>query len=373
MKVPFLDLISMHQEIMDETLSAMERVVRQSAFILGSDVEAFESDFAAYSEAKYAVGVDNGLSALQLILLAYDLEPGDEVLIPANTFIATAAAAVFGGFKPVFVDVVPNTYLMDPDKMEAALTPRTRAIMPVHLYGCPADMDPIMAFANKHNLVVVEDASQAHGARYKGKRVGSIGHAAGFSLYPGKNLGAYGDAGVLTTNDENVVKKVKAMRNCGQIQKYDHSYHPYNHRLDTIQAAILQPKLRKLDGWNDMRRQVAGWYIENLQGSGVVLPQTPSHLEQVWHLFVIQTDKRDEMRNYLGENGIGTAIHYPVPVHLSPIYKHMGYKVGDFPITEAEAHRLLSLPMFPHMTREQVDYVCDTVIAFENQHSLVNA
>lgn len=367
MKVPFLDLAAMHDSLVDEAVGAIEAIIRKNAFVLGEDVGKFEEEFAAYCGSKYAVGVDSGLSALSLALLAYGLEPGDEAIIPANTFIATAAAAVFVGVKPVFVDVVPGTYNIDPAQLESALTPRTKAVIPVHLYGKPADMDPIMAFAEKHNLLVLEDASQAHGARYNGRRVGTFGHIAAFSLYPGKNLGAFGDAGVVTTDDAAVVERIKAMRNCGQLVKYHHEYHPYNHRLDTIQAAVLRIKLRKLDEWNESRRQAAAWYTQLLAGTHVITPVTPDNMEPVWHLYVIRTPHRDALAAFLKERGIGTAIHYPIPVHLAPVYAHMNYKRGDFPITESEADMILSLPIFPNMTFEQVEYVAENIKLFEKE------
>jgi len=367
MKVPFLDLQAMHNEIMDGALAAMERVARKNNFVLGDEVDYFEQEFAAYSGTKYAVGVDSGLSALKLAMEAYDLGPGDEALVPANTFIATAAAAVFIGVKPVFVEPKPGTYNIDVDQLEAALTPNTKAIVPVHLYGTPADMDPILEFADKHNLVVVEDASQAHGARYKGKRVGGLGHIAGFSLYPGKNLGAFGQGGIITTNDAAIADKLRALRNCGQMEKYVHIYAPHNSRLDTIQAAVLRLKLARLDVWNDRRRQVAAWYDEALIDAHVITPLTPEWAEPVWHLYVVRTPHRDALQKFLGEKGIGTGIHYPIPIHMSPVYKDMGYQEGDFPITEREANEILSLPMFPHMTREHVEYVAAAIKEFERE------
>lgn len=365
MSIPFLDLNAMHAEIMDDALAAFERLARTSSFVLGDDVRAFEEEFAAYCGTQYAVGVDSGLSALKLALLAHDLKPGDEVLIPANTFVATAAAAAFIGLQPVFVDVVPDTYNIDPVALEAEISSRTRAIMPVHLYGTPADMDPILAVAKRHKLLVIEDAAQAHGAVYKGRKAGSMGHSAGFSFYPGKNLGAFGEAGIVTTNDKEVADKIKAMRNCGQIEKYHHVYPPYNHRLDTIQAAMLRLKLRKLDQWNEQRRQVARWYDELLSGTQIVRPVVPADTTPVWHLYVVRCDQRDALRAYLAEQGIGTGIHYPIPVHLSPVYADLGYRAGDFPVTETAAQQIISLPMFPHMTLEQVATVAAAIKEFE--------
>jgi len=363
MKVPFVDLKAMHSDIMDEMLAAATQVANAGSFILGSDVAAFEEEFAAYSEAKYAVGVDSGLSALKLALIVHDIGAGDEVIVPVNTFIATAGAVTFAGATPVFVDVIPGTYNFDLDKLREAITPATKAIIPVHLYGIPADMDPIMEIAAEHNLLILEDASQAHGSRYKGKRVGGIGHIAAFSLYPAKNLGAFGDAGIITTNDESVIDKLKALRNCGQTQKYHHDYAPHNHRMDTIHAAVLRIKLRELDKWNAQRRQVADWYAEALADTDLVLPSIADSVEPVWHLYVVQTKQREFMMKQLSDRGIGVGIHYPFPLHMTPYYQDMnlGYQEGDFPVAEAEAPQLMTLPMFPGMTQEQVEYVANAV------------
>lgn len=365
MKIPFVDLPAMHREIVDDALHEIERIVRQANFVLGEDVDRFEAEFAEYCGTKYAVGVDSGLTALKLALLAYDLRPGDEVIIPANTFIASAAAAVFIGLKPVFVDVSPGTYGVDLEQLEAVVTPRTRAIMPVHLYGRPEAMTSIRAFAERHHLLVVEDASQAHGAICEGRRVGSFGHVAGFSLYPAKNLGAFGEAGVVTTDDAVIADRIKAMRNCGQTAKYYHEYAPYNHRMDTLQAAVLRLKLRQLDEWNAKRQQVAAWYDELLAETHVSTPPSSADRDSVWHLYVVRTPQRDALRAYLADAGIATGVHYPIPVHLAPVYAHMGHQVGDFPVAEAEADTLVSLPLFPTMTREQVAYVAETIHAFE--------
>jgi dTDP-4-amino-4,6-dideoxygalactose transaminase len=363
MKVPFVDLKAMHSEIMDEMLAAVNSVAQAGSFILGGEVAAFEEEFAAYCDTQYAIGVDSGLSALRLALEVYDIGPGAEVIVPVNTFIATAGAVTFAGATPVFVDVVPGTYNFDLDKLREAITPATRAIIPVHLYGIPADMDPIMEIADEHNLLVLEDASQAHGARYKGRRVGGIGHIAAFSLYPAKNLGAFGDAGIITTNDASIIDKLKALRNCGQTQKYHHDYAPHNNRLDTIHAAVLRIKLRELDKWNAQRRQVAAWYRESLAGLDLVLPMVAESVEPVWHLYVVQTEQRESLMKHLSEQGIGVAIHYPFPLHQTPYYmeQKLGYNDGDFPVAESESPRLMTLPMFPDMTKEQVEHVAKAI------------
>ena len=368
MNIPFVDLTAMHGPIHKEVMEAFEAIVRKGSFILGSEVEAFEEAFAEYCQVKYAIGVDSGLSSLKLALLAYDIGEGDEVIIPANTFIATAAAVTFTGATPVLVDPEAGTYNIDPNKIEDAISGRTRAIMPVHLYGVPAQMDEIMTIAKEHDLIVIEDASQAHGARYKGQRVGSIGHIAGFSLYPAKNLGAFGDAGVITSDDEQVASKLRAMRNCGQVGKYNHVYQPYNHRLDTIHAAVLSIKLRHLDAWNEQRRQAAQWYNDLLQDTAVIPPQVPDDVEPVWHLYVVRTQQRSALQEFLNERNVASGIHYPIPIHESPFYTSNGLVAGDLPITEAEADQLLSLPIYPGISWEQVKYVANCIHEFEAAH-----
>jgi len=364
MNVPFVDLQAQHRPIMDEVNRAIQRVIENAHFVLGEDVAAFESEFAAYCGTQYAIGVDSGLSGLELALRAYGIGAGDEVIVPANTFIATAAAVTFTGAKPVLVDIRPDAYNIDPDQIEAAITPRTKAIIPVHLYGIPADMDAIMAIAHKHNLIVIEDACQAHGAYYKDRRAGSIGHAAAFSFYPAKNLGATGDAGIVVTNDAQIADQIKAMRNCGQREKYYHITLPANHRLDTIQAAVLRIKLKHLDSWNVARQQHAALFNDLLKDSGVITPATPAGTQPVWHLYVVRTDDRDELKNHLAKLGIGTGIHYPVPIHLQPYYENLGYREGDFPVTERYAKQILSLPMFAELTPEAVAYVANAIKQF---------
>jgi len=299
-----------------------------------------------------------------LSLRALGIGPGDEVIVPAHTFIATAAAVTFAGARPILVDVDPATYNIDVAQVEAAITPRTRAIIPVHLYGLPAAVDAIMSLADRHDLAVIEDACQAHGAYYKGRRVGSLGHAAAFSFYPTKNLGGCGDAGMVVTGDAGVAEQVRAMRNCGQKAKYIHELPPFNHRLDTLQAAILRVKLRYLDQWNEARRRNAALYTKLLTGSGIVTPVEDPDSVHVYHLYVVRTPRRDGLQAYLREQGIGTAIHYPVPIHLQPFYAGNGFRRGQFPVTEGLCDEILSLPMFPEMTAEQIKYVADRVLDF---------
>jgi dTDP-4-amino-4,6-dideoxygalactose transaminase len=367
MNVPFIDLKAQHRALREELNQAMQGVLDRGDFALGKDVAIFEEEFAAFCGTRYAVGVDSGLSALKLSLLAFGVGPGDEVILPAHTFIATAAAVTFAGARPVLVDVDPATYNIDVAQIEAAITPCTRAIIPVHLYGLPAEMDAIMQVAEKHGLVVIEDACQAHGAHYKGRQVGSLGHAAAFSFYPTKNLGGCGDAGMLVTDDAQVAEQVRAMRNCGQKEKYIHELAPYNHRLDTLQAVILRVKLRHLEEWNQARRRNAALYTELLTGNGVVTPTERPDSSHVYHLYVVRTPLRDMLQAHLRERGIGTAIHYPIPIHLQPFYAENGFQPGQFPATQALCGEILSLPMFPEMTAEQAAYVADHVIEFSNR------
>ena len=388
MKVPFIDLRTQHHLLKDELDQAIQAVMLRADFALGEDVPKFEAEFADFCGATYAVGVDSGLSALELSLRAYGVGVGDEVIVPAHTFIATAAAATFAGAEPVLVDVSPNTYNIDVAKIKEAITPRTKAIIPVHLYGLPAQMDDIMDLANRHNLVVIEDACQAHGARYNGQRTGSLGHAAAFSFYPTKNLGGCGDGGMVVTNDERVAEEVRALRNCGQREKGYHELLPFNHRLDTLQAAILRVKLKRLQEWVDARRRLAALYTDLLSGSGeVATPVEIPGAEHVYHLYVVWARNRDELRSYLHEQGIGTAIHYAIPVHLQPFYmrqphRNIGelvdsaanlgengdrYHRGQFPVTERLCDGIVSLPMFPEMTKAQVEYVATKVLEFVDQ------
>jgi dTDP-4-amino-4,6-dideoxygalactose transaminase len=299
-----------------------------------------------------------------LALRAYEIGPGDEVITAANSFIASALAISHAGATPVLVDVDADTYTMDVAAIERAITSRTKAIIPVHLYGHPADMDPIVQLAQRHGLVVIEDACQAHGARYKGKRAGSLGHAAAFSFYPGKNLGGYGDGGVVVTSDHAVAKRLEMLRNYGQKEKYQHMFRGYNRRLDTLQAAVLRIKLKHLEEWNDARRQHAKSYRRLLQQSGIVVPQAMAHAESVWHLYVIRVDQRDALKEHLSSRGISVGIHYPIPIHLQPAYRDLGYRQGDFPVTEEYARRILSLPMYAELTPEIVARVAETACEF---------
>lgn len=362
-----MDLKAQYARIADEVDAAIKQVLVNTDFILGDAVSAFETEFAAYCEVPHAVGLDSGMSALELGMRALGIGPGDEVITPAHSFIASSSAISFTGATPVWVDVDPKTYTIDVAQIEAAITERTKAVMPVHLYGQPADMDPIMAIARTHGLAVVEDACQAHGARYKGRRVGSLGDIAAFSFYPGKNLGAYGDAGMLTTNRVDVAEMVRMMRNYGQRKKYDHIFLAWNRRMDSIQAAVLRVKLRYLEEWNDARRTHACAYNRLLADGGLACPQCAPYAEHVYHLYVVQTNCRDELMRYLADNGISTGIHYPVPIHLQEAYRSYGYRGGDFPVTEASAPRLLSLPMYPELAEDQIRHVADTLITWSTR------
>jgi dTDP-4-amino-4,6-dideoxygalactose transaminase len=364
MNVPFVDLRIQHHALRQELDEAMGRVMERGDFALGKDVAQFEEEFAAFCGTRYAVGVDSGLAALEMGLRAFGIGAGDEVIVPAHTFIATAAAVTFAGARPVLVDVDPTTYNQDVGQVEAAIGPRTKAIIPVHLYGLPAEMDAILRLADRHGLAVIEDACQAHGATYKGRRVGSLGHAAAFSFYPTKNLGGCGDAGMLATDDARVAEQVRAMRNCGQRQKYYHELPPFNHRMDTLQAAVLRVKLHYLEGWIEARRRNAALYTEFLADNDVVTPAETLGATHVYHLYVIRTAQRDGLQAYLRQQGIGTAIHYPVPVHLQPFYADDGFRRGQFPVTEQACDQILSLPMFPEMTAEQINYVAGKVLDF---------
>ena len=360
-QVHLVDLAAQYETIRTDIAQAITDVLRRTDFILGESVELLEEEFAAYCEAQCAIGVDSGTSALELSLRAYDVGPGDEVITAANSFLATALAISYVGATPVLVDIDPQTYTMDPHLAEAAITPRTRAIIPVHLYGHPADMDPIVSIARRHGLVVIEDACQAHGARYKGRPVGSLGDAAAFSFYPAKNLGAYGDGGMVVTNDESVAGLVRTLRNYGQREKYQHTVLGYNRRLDTLQAAVLRVKLKHLDAWNTARRRFARLYDNLLATSSVQLPLAADYAESVYHLYVIRNEDRDRLRTYLQGKGIATGIHYPVPIHLQPAYRDLGYEPNSFPITEGYARQIMSLPMYAELTPELIAYVAQAI------------
>lgn len=360
--VPFLDLDSLHQSIREPLDSAYRRVVDSGWFVMGPELEAFEAEFAQYSEVKHCIGVGNGLDALHLLLRAYDIGPGDEVIVPSNTFIATWLAVTECGATPVPVEPRIDTHNIDPALIASAITSRTRAIIPVHLYGQPADMDPINVLAAKHGLVVIEDAAQAHGARYKGRRAGSLGHAAATSFYPGKNLGALGDGGAVLTDDEAVAEKVKQLRNYGSKVKYQHDLVGYNSRLDEMQAAFLRVKLTVLDEWNARRRDVAEQYSRVLANADVVLPYMPEYAEPVWHLYVIRSTQRDALKAHLEQQGVSTVIHYPVPPHRQACYQ--GFRGHNLPLAELLAGEVLSLPMSTQMETVQIEYVLTRIIDF---------
>lgn len=371
MNIPFVDLKSQYETIKDEVNQAIGGVLTRTDFILGQAVTDFEENFAQYCEVSHAVGVDSGYSALELILRAYEIGPGDEVITAANTFVATALAISTVGAKPVLVDADPDTYNLDPTQLEAAITKKTRAILPVHLYGHPADMDSILSVAHTHNLLVFEDACQAHGARYKGRRAGSLGDAAAFSFYPGKNLGAYGDGGAVVTNNPAVAHRVRLLRNLGQRAKYDHQIKGYNHRLDTLQAAVLGVKLPYMDQWNASRRQAAALYDELLADLPIISPPVANWAEPVYHLYVVRLENRDALQTHLTEAGIASGMHYPVPIHMQASYQELGYKQGDFPVTEKLAGEILSLPIFPELNSEKVHYVVSAIREFVGQPEIM--
>lgn len=365
MKVPFLELATTYLELKDEIDSAIARVLAGGWYILGSEVEAFEHEFAQYCGVRHCVGVGNGLDALTLSLRAFDIGPGDEVIVPSNTYIATALAVYQVGASVVFVEPDPRTHNLDPNVIEAAITKKTKAIMPVHLYGLPADMDPINAMAVRHGLKVIEDAAQAHGAMYKTRKAGSLGDAAGFSFYPGKNLGAFGDAGAVTTNDADIADKIRTLRNYGSKVKYHNEYKGMNSRLDELQAAILRVKLRYLDEWNARRGVLAAYYNESLrQVSGIFAPLEPKGLKSCWHLYVITTPERNRLLEILSKADIGTMIHYPVPPYRQNAYSDLGLRPGMFPVADRLAEEVLSLPMGPHLSQEYAALVLSAIERF---------
>jgi len=374
MNIPFLDLKAQYKTIKDEVLPEINDVLDNTAYVLGKKVQAFEQAFAQAHNSKYCYGVSSGTDGNHMVLWALGIGPGDEVIIPANTFIATAWGATLCGATPVFVDCHSESYNIDPSKVEASITPKTKAIVAVHLYGQPADMDPLIEIAKKHNIILVEDCAQSHIAEYKGKRVGALGYASSFSFYPGKNLGAYGEGGAVMTDNEELAKKFKMIRDHGAEQKYYHQMFGHNYRMEGIQGAVLGVKLRHLYDWTNGRRRVAKKYYELLKDvESLILPKEMDYAKHVYHLFVVQvksldnnqrTVVRDELQKFLGENGIATGLHYPIPLHLQPCFSHLGYKRGDFPVTEALAEQGLSLPMYPEMTDEQIEYVCGKIKEF---------
>ena len=356
-KVPFLDLKAQYRSIKPEIDAAIQKVLDSTQFVLGDEVAAFEREFAEYGGAKHGIAVNSGTSALHLAMLAAGIGPGDEVITVPNTFVATVAAVRYAGARAVYVDIDPARFTMDPARVEAAIGPRTKAILPVHLYGQPADMDPILEIARRRGLLVVEDAAQAHGARYQGRPVGSLGDLACFSFYPGKNLGAYGEGGIVLTSNDEYAKKIRMLRDWGQERKYQHLLAGYNYRMEGMQGAILRVKLRHLERWTEARRAHAARYAALLADCGVGIPGEAPGARHVWHVYAVRTRVRDPIMKALGEQGIQTGIHYPIPVHLQPAYADPAYARGSFPHAERAADEVTSLPMFPELTEEQLQLV----------------
>ena len=366
--IPFLDLKAPYLELQAELDEAYQRVMSSGWYILGKEVEAFEQEFAAYCGVKHCIGVGNGLEALHLILRAYGIGAGDEVIVPANTYIATWLAVSYAGAHPVPVEPDERTYNLDAALIKTAITLKTKAILVVHLYGQPADMDSINGLAHKYGLKVIEDAAQAHGAVYQGKRAGSLGDAAGWSFYPGKNLGALGDAGAVTTDVDDLAEKIRMLRNYGSKVKYHNLAKGFNSRLDEFQASFLRVKLKYLDEWNARRAHLAALYCELLKNTGLILPFVPEEMKAAWHLFVVRARQREALQGHLQANGIGTLIHYPVPPHLQPAYQELDLPVGSFPITERIHNEVLSLPMGPHLSPMELERVVDAIQSFFTQN-----
>lgn len=363
--IPLVNLAKQYQTIKKEVLPQVEKVFLAGNFILGDQVGKFESEFAKYCNVKYCVGVASGTDALLLSLKALDIGPGDEVITPANTFISTILPLIYLGAKPVLVDIDPNTYQIDPKLLEKAVTRKTKAVIPAHLYGIPSPMDQILKIAKKHRLFVLEDACQAHGSSLKNKKCGSFGDLAAFSFYPGKNLGAAGDGGVVATNIKKLADKIKSLRNIGQTKKYEHDLLGYNSRLDTLHAAVLSVKLKKLDSWNKKRNKVAYFYNKYLKDLPIIIP--PQFSKDIFannHLYVIRTPRRDQLISFLKSNGISSGIHYPIPLHLQKSLKYLGFKRGDFKITEKYAKEILSLPMYPELTEKEIIYISSKIREF---------
>jgi len=361
--VPFVDLKQQYKTIKEEIDAAVANTMANAHFVLGPEVAQFEDDFAAYCGAKYGVAVNSGTSALHLALLALGIGPGDEVITVPFTFVATVAAILYTGARPVMVDVDPLTWNMNPRQLEAAITSRTKAMLPVHLHGCPADMPAITEIASQHRIPIIEDAAQAHAAEIAGRRCGSIGDLGCFSFYPAKNLGAYGEGGMVVTSNEEHACKIRILRDWGQKRKYVHEYRAFNYRMEGIQGAILGVKLKYLDGWTESRRQHAASYRQLLADSDLELPPNPRNCRHVYHVFAVRVSERTRVQEELGSRGIQTNIHYPIPVHLQPGYADLGYKTGDFPVSEALADTVLSLPMFPELTGNQLEEVAVAVLA----------
>lgn len=365
MQIPFLDLGASYKELKTEIDTEIARVLDSGWYILGPEIEAFEAEYATYCEVQYAIGVANGLDAIHLALLAMGVGPGDEVIVPSNTYIATWLAVSQCGAIPVPVEPIEATYNIDPARIEAAITKATRVILPVHLYGQPVDLDPILNLARKYDLRVLEDGAQAHGARYKGKNIGGHGDAVAWSFYPGKNLGALGDGGAVTTNDPKIADRIRVLRNYGSRVKYINEIKGYNSRLDPIQAAVLRVKLKHLDNWNGRRSLIASRYKKELEGLGVTLPFAPDWADPVWHLFVIRHSERNEFQKALSNAGIGTLIHYPIPPHLQAAYADAGFDTSDCPIATQLADEVLSLPMGPHFSDAEVTEVIEAFNSFD--------
>lgn len=361
MNIPFLNLEPIHREIKDQVGQKFNDIYDKNIFLYGNEVKLFEKEFAEYCEVKFCTSCGSGLDALYLILRALDIKAGDEVIIPANTFIATALAVSYAGAKPVFVDIDEKNYNINPAIIERAITKNTKAIIAVHLYGQAADIDEIKGIARKYDLKVIEDAAQAHGAKYKGKKIGGLGDAAAFSFYPGKNLGALGDGGAVITNDEKLSNKVRAIANYGSYFKYNHVYKGINSRLDELQAAVLRIKLKYLDKWNEERKKVVEKYMEGIKNNKIVMPYIPEYSSPVWHLFVIRTGERNKLQKYLKDNGIETLIHYPIPIHLQEAYSDMNYIKGSFKVTETVANEILSIPMWIGMKQKEISYIIDMI------------
>jgi dTDP-4-amino-4,6-dideoxygalactose transaminase len=359
--IPYVDLKAQYRSIKGEIDTAIGRVLESAQFILGDEVEAFEHEFAAYCGASEGIGVNTGTSALHLALLAAGVGPGDEVITVPFTFVATVSAIVYTGARPVLVDIDPVFYTMDPAKLEAAITARTKAIVPVHLYGQAADMDPILALARRHGITVIEDAAQAHGAEYKGRRCGSMGELACFSFYPAKNLGAYGEGGAVVTSDAALARRIRILRNWGEEKRYEHALKGFNYRMDAMQGAILRVKLRHLEAWTEARRTHARTYARALAGAPARAPAERPDARHVYHVYAVRVAQRDLWRARLTEAGVQTGVHYPIPIHLQPAHRDLGYREGDFPIAESIAMEVLSLPMFPELTTAQIDAVASVL------------
>lgn len=363
--IPFLDVLSTYKELQTELDKAYHRVLSSGMYILGKEVEEFEEDFSQYCGVRYCIGVGNGLDALHLILRGYGIGPGDEVIVPANTYIATWLAVTYAGATPIPVEPDPLTYNINPNRIEQTITSKTKAILPVHLYGQTADMTPINLLAEKYGLKVIEDCAQSQGAKYAGKKAGNLGDAAGWSFYPGKNLGAFGDAGAITTNDSNLADQVRILRNYGSRAKYSNDVRGFNSRLDPLQAAFIKVKLKHLDEWNQRRQAIACLYLSSLREiPDLTIPFVPENVNPVWHQFVVRSPYRDSLQQHLAKEGVGTLIHYPIPPHLSQAYKQLGYTNGDFPVTEGISETVLSIPIGPHLSPLDIEQVTKTILDF---------